>query len=109
MPKDRATFLDVSSEDGEPNLEGTAKLLTKIKPGRDGVEGMLQFQFVDVDGHIGPDEVLQPTAMVEVQVTNDHRLYVLDAMPCLGNGLVKIVLFRVVVDLGKDIVDRCLR
>lgn len=70
---------------------------------------MLQFQFVDVDRHIGPDEVLQPTAMVEVQVTDDDGLDVLDTMSCLSNGLIKIVLSRFVVDLGKDIVDRCLR
>lgn len=64
---------------------------------------------MDVDRHIGPDKMLQATAVVEVKVTNDDGLYVLDTVSCLSNSLIEIVLSRFVVDLGKNIVDRCLR
>lgn len=69
---------------------------------------MLQFQFVDVNRHIGPDEILQPTAVVKVQVTNNDGFDVLDAMSCFGDGLVEIMLARVIIDLGENVVDGCL-
>lgn len=88
---------------------GATKLLTNVKTCSDRIESMLQFQFVNVDRHIGPNKVLQSTAVVEVQVTNDDCLYILDTMSCLSNCLIKIMLSRFIVDLGKDVIDRCLR
>lgn len=46
--------------------------------------------------------------MVQVQMANDNGLDVFDTVACLTNGLVKVVLRRVVVDLGEDVVRGCL-
>lgn len=80
------------------------KLLTNIKPCRHRVEGMLQFQLVDVNRHICPEKVFQPAAVVEMQVSNDDCFHVFDTMACLGDGFVEVVLPRVVVDLSKNVV-----
>lgn len=60
---------------------------------------------MDIDRNISSDEMLQPATVVEVQMSYDDGLHVLDTVSRLGNSLVEVMLNRVVVDLGKDVVD----
>lgn len=77
----------------EVEFEICWKVYTKIRTSSDGVEGMLQFCLVDIDGHLGANEVFQPSSMVEMQVAHDDGLHVLDVVACLRNLGFELMLF----------------
>jgi hypothetical protein len=41
---------------------------------------MLEFFFMNIDGHISANEVLQPARMIQMQVAHDDCCHVLDVV-----------------------------
>ena len=65
---------------------------------------MLDLLLVDVDRHIRPLEVLQPTGMVEVKVAHDDGFDVLNVMAGLLDLRLELVVFGV-INAGEDVVQ----
>lgn len=66
---------------------------------------ILELEFVHVDGHFGAVEILQATGVIEVQMTHDDGLDVLDVVAGLLDGSRELVVLDV-VDSSEEIVDR---
>lgn len=58
-----------------------------------------------IDGNICAIEVLQATAVIEMEMADDDGLDVFDTVSRFGDGLVEVVFFGDIVDLGEDIID----
>lgn len=53
---------------------------TKVSPRGDRPASVLEFFLVDVNWHIGANEMLEATSVIEVQVANDNSLDILDVI-----------------------------
>lgn len=76
----------------------------EVRPGRDAVESVFEFDFVHVDGDVRGAEVLQSAGVVEVQVAHDHGFDVGDGVARAGDGGGEFLLRRV-VDAREDVVE----
>lgn len=66
---------------------------------------MLDLFLMDVDGHVGSLEVLQPTSMIKMQVAHDDGFHVFDVMAGLFDLGLQFMVF-LVVHSGEDVVQR---
>lgn len=78
---------------------------TCISFGSHTIKRMLQLLLMHIYRHIGTTKMLQAARMVEMQVTHDHGLYVLDIVSRLCNGRLQLMV-RTVVNPRKDVIDR---
>lgn len=103
----RCQLQEVATE-GLP-VEIKSQVMRQIHPevilGGNRVECVLQFEFMDVDGHARVPEMFEATSMIEVKMSHDDSLYILDIVACLRNLRLQL-LTLMIIHLGKDIVDR---
>lgn len=69
------------------------------------VEGVLKFFLMNVDRHVRAAEIVEAASVIEMKVPHDYSLDIGDFMASLRNLRLKL-LFRVVIGLGEDVVQR---
>lgn len=65
---------------------------------------MLQLQLMNINRDTRIPKMLQTTSMIEMQMTHNNSLDILDVITSLGNGNIKLIVF-LVIDPGEDIIQ----
>jgi len=79
-----------------------AQVHAKISAGGDSPAGVFEFLFMNIDWHVGVNEMFEAPGMVKVQVPNDHRFDIFDVISRGFDCSWKLLVFGI-LDAREDV------